>query len=518
MAHVLGIDASTQSVTGIILDTEAGIIVGQASVNFGKDLPDYKAPYGFIPRGQNGEVHADPRMWLDALELCLERLAKESDLSRITAISGAGQQHGSVYLNSRWAETVTALQSSSSLSEQIAPCLSRQTAPIWMDTSTGAECREIAEAMGGDAEVCAISGSIAIERFTGPQIKRFAKLDPDAYARTARIHLVSSFMASVLAGADAPIDYGDGAGMNLLNLAKGDWDDRLLAATAPQLREKLPPARPGSTPVGPVAKWLVERFGLSPQAQVVAFTGDNPSSLVGMGASRPGKLVISLGTSDTLFAAMPEALTDPQGFGHVFGNPLGGFMTLQCFLNGSLAREKVRDQLGYSWEQFSESLAATAPGNEGRLMLPFFEPEISPRIDLEKPLLKGDDAFIRWEEPQAAVRACVEGQFLNMWVHSQWMELTPSEVFLTGGASQNDQIAQVVADVFGVNVRRLSVSNSVGIGAALRAAVAVQDASLKELEATFCAPDICPVVPNPASKEIYAPLREAFKALLAEAK
>jgi hypothetical protein len=40
---------------------------------------------------------------------------------------------------------------------------------------------------------------------------------------------------------------------------------------------------------------------------------DNCSSLVGMGASEPGKIVISLGTSDTFFAAMPNVFADPNG-------------------------------------------------------------------------------------------------------------------------------------------------------------------------------------------------------------
>ena len=39
------------------------------------------------------------------------------------------------------------------------------------------------------------TGSRAFERFTGPQIRAFAKREPDAYRETARIHLVSSFMA-----------------------------------------------------------------------------------------------------------------------------------------------------------------------------------------------------------------------------------------------------------------------------------------------------------------------------------
>ncbi|HAF47127.1 MAG TPA: carbohydrate kinase, partial [Cryomorphaceae bacterium] len=103
------------------------------------------------------------------------------------------------------------------------------------------------------------------------------------------------------------------------------------------------------------------------------------SSLVGTGGSSEGKVVISLGTSDTYFAAMPKIVSDPNGYGHVFGNPSGKTMSLQCFLNGSLAREAVKDRFNYSWDQFTEALDATEAGANGNYMLPFFSPEISPR-------------------------------------------------------------------------------------------------------------------------------------------
>ena len=189
----LGLDASTQSCSAIVIDTEAGAIVAEASVNFGESLPQYGAPSGFIPGGAGGEVHSDPRMWLDALEQVLEALRTKCDLSQIGAICGAGQQHGSVYLNGSWPSVLAGLSPERSLASQIGPCLSRQTSPIWMDTSTGAECAEISAAVGGPDVVCAKSGSIAIERFTGPQIRRFFKRDPEGYAETESIHLVSSF-------------------------------------------------------------------------------------------------------------------------------------------------------------------------------------------------------------------------------------------------------------------------------------------------------------------------------------
>jgi xylulokinase len=515
MPIVLGLDSSTQSVSAVVLDTAAGTIIHEASVSFGEDLPDYGQPSGFMPNGEDGEVHSDPLMWLDGLELLFTRLAESDlDLSQIKAIAGSGQQHGSVYLDHGFADTVQNLDPSKTLKSQVLSHLTRQSAPIWMDTSTSNECAEIAKAMGGDAEVCRRSGSIAIERFTGPQIRRFAKMSYDSWELTGVIHLVSSFMASILAGQSVAIDHGDGAGMNLLNLAAGDWDHDLLDATAPGLREKLPPVQPSGTVAGKISNYFVERFGLSPDCEVVLFSGDNPCSLVGMGASRPGKVVISLGTSDTLFAAMPEARTDPRGYGHAFGNPMGGFMSLICFLNGSLARERVKDELGLDWSDFEkEALAATSAGNEGRLMLPFFGPEITPRVESR------DAVYLGWPEgerdPASVVRAVLEGQFLNMKVHSRWLGVDPETIYLTGGASQNDGIAQTVANVFGVPVSRLTVAGSAALGAAMRAAHAACGVALAELENAYCQPEAgSTVTPEGGVREIFDDLEQKWVSAL----
>lgn len=485
MSLYLGIDASTQSVSALVFDGVAGTIVAESSVNFGADLPQYEAPQGFITDGLDGEVHSDPKMWLEALDLCLSRLKDQSvDMGAIIAVSGAGQQHGTVYLNAEGLSRLQKLDASSPLANQFSSGFSRETSPIWMDTSTTEQCRAIEKAIGGAVPVCEKSGSIAIERFSGPQIRRFYEESPTGFAETARIHLVSSFMASILSGTDAPIDHGDGAGMNLLNLESLDWDDDLLEATAPGLREKLPSTVPSQTTLGPVAPYFVEQYGLNPEAVVVAFTGDNPSSLVGTNGAEPGKLVISLGTSDTFFAAMPEPLTDPAGCGHVFGNPFGGFMTLQCFVNGSLAREKVRDALGMDWTAFAKAIDETDPGNSGKCMLPFFSPEISPRVDISKPVVS-DALGSHWQSDPASARACVEGQFINMRLSTEWMQLKPEVIYLTGGASMNDSIARIAANVFQIEIKRLEVSSSVAVGAALRAGICHGDLDTNTVDKFF---------------------------------
>jgi xylulokinase len=522
MARFLGLDSSTQSLTALVLDTDTGAVVVDRSVSFGERLPQYRSPKGFLPNDDPQIKHSDPLMWVEALDLLFAELkAAGVDLGAVRGVSGAGQQHGSVYL-ARKVEDVGGWTASRPLRDQVAPLLSRATAPIWMDSATSAECAEITRAAGGEARMVALTGSRAIERFTGPQIRKFAKDDPAGWERTAEVHLVSSFIASLLAGASAPIDYGDGAGMNLLELATGRWSPALLDATAPGLGARLAPAVPSATRVGTVSRYFVDKYGFAPGTPVVAFSGDNPSSLVGMGATKPGTAVVSLGTSDTLFAAMAAPRTDPRGYGNVFGNPAGGFMALVCFANGSLAREEIARRFNLDWDEFARAiLERTAPGNGGNVLLPYFVPEITPRLLVPAPRWFGSDAFVAGRDANAAARAVVECQALSMRLHADWIGEATDRILVTGGASKNPAILRVLADAFQADIVPLRVSNSSALGGALRAAEAVEGRAWDELYARFAAPALDRrVTPNRATKVIYddlaAQLKERVGALLAE--
>ena len=395
-------------------------------------------------------------MWIEGLELVLAKLqATGCPMEEIAAIGGDAQQHATVYL------------------ESLVPLVfSRRTSPIWMDSSTSAECAALDAKFG--ARLQSDTGSPAIERFAGPQIMKFARTEPEAYAKTKRIHLLSSFLASYLVGEDMPIDWGDGAGMNLLNLKTGAWDAEICEAVAPGLKEKLP-----GTVRSEIASCQrplgvrFSKFGLRPGIPVVPFTGDNPASLVGCIAERPGCAVISLGTSDTFFAAMRDFHTDPQGYGHVFGNPMGGFMSLTCFKNGSLARDRVRRELGVDWTFFDE----TAWENEELIMknekcrcraFPFFEAEITPKHEAT-----GIEANFDWAAADAAtkVRAIVEGQIANMYERTRWIG-DFEEIKVTGGASRSKGIRETIAAIFKANVTSIDVTDSAAVGGARLAACA----------------------------------------------
>jgi xylulokinase len=174
--------------------------------------------------------------------------------------------------------------------------------------------------------------------------------------------------------------------------------------------------------------------------------------------------------------------------GHIFCNPTApkGYMALVCYKNGSLTREDVRDRVaGGSWPKFDQLLKATAAGNDGHVGFFFKETEITPQGYAKVLLVAGshrifsafghfrfdkNDKSVASFTPEQEVRALVEGQFLSMRLHASNIGLTRIErVLATGGASRNEALMQVAADVLGAPVYVAGSSSGASVGAAYRA-------------------------------------------------
>jgi xylulokinase len=299
--------------------------------------------------------------------------------------------------------------------------------------------------------------------------------------------------------------------MNLLDLTSASWWGDAVAATSSGLAARLPSLAPASSVIGPLAPYWQQKYGF-PAARVVVWSGDNPCSLIGTGLVREGRIAISLGTSDTVFGLMREPRVDASGTGHVFGSPTGEFMGLTCFKNGSLARERVRNDWKLTWDQFSAILAATAPGNGGRILLPWYEPEITPSVSTSGVRRFGLDETDR----DGHVRGVIEAQMTSMALHSEWMGVAIDTIHATGGAAANREILQVMADVFGADVYQFEVSNSASLGAALRAAEADERArgettSWEMVVRGLAEPmEASRISPKPGRREIYRDLRRRY--------
>lgn len=462
----LGLDCSTQSLSCIVIDDEVKKIVYELSINFDQDLPHYETQNGCLKNADSLCKHSSPLMWAESLDILFKRMKADGvDLNKIRALSGSGQQHGSVYLNAQGVSCLSALDTSKSLTENLQGGFSRLSSPVWMDSSTIKECQEIQEGLGGPQALVELTGSEAFERFTAAQIRKFYKTEPENYHQTQKITLVSAFMASLLTGSIAPIDFCDGSGMNLMDIKQKIWDARALEVTAPHLKNKLVSLSAPWTVLGHVNSYFVQKYGMNKQALSVIWSGDNPCSLVGLGIVNENTAAISLGTSFTYFSLMNKYRVDKEGKGHVFATPTDDYMPLICFKNGSLAIEKIKNQFSVDWDGFNEFLRKSPPGNQGKILLPYFEPEIVPKIK-EPGIFRCD---LDTQDAAGNCRAVIEAQMMSMRLHSDWIQLKPKQIYVTGGASVNLQILQIMADVFQCPVRQISISKSAALGAALRA-------------------------------------------------
>nr|CAD7449202.1 unnamed protein product [Timema bartmani] len=363
-----------------------------------------------------------------------------------------------------------------------------------------------------------ITGSTAYERFTASQIAKLSQTKPAVYNSTERISLVSSFACSLFLGDYADIDYSDGSGMNLLDIHSKDWSQICLDATAPNLIDKLGTPVASSSIQGPISQYFVERFDFNPDCKVASFTGDNPASLIGMCLTE-GNIAVSLGTSDTLFLWLrsPQTLLE----GHILCNPVDkeAYMALLCFKNGSLTRERVRDDCAEgSWELFNELLDSTPRGNFGNMGLYFDVQEIIPFVKGDHRFNKANDRVHRFTSMEVEVRALVEGQFLAKRAHAEDLGFNieaGSRIIATGGASNNKSILQVLSDVFNAPVFVLEAANSAMLGSAYQAKHALVAEHTSFSEMTSClSPPVLACQPYKDAAQVYNPMLARYRRLV----
>jgi xylulokinase len=418
---VAGVDSSTQSCKVVIRDAQTGALVRSGRATH----PD------------GTEVHPDH--WWTALRTALDAAGGLADVS---ALSVGAQQHGMVCLDGA--------------GEVVRPAL------LWNDTRSAGAAADLVRELGAAAWAEAVN-VVPVASFTVTKLRWLAEHEPANADRTAAVCLPHDWLSWKLAGAGALdalwTDRGDASGTGYF------------ASTTNEYRLDLLERAFGRTPalprvLGPADAGAVTADGL----RLGPGTGDNAAAALGVGAV-PGDIVVSVGTSGTVFSPALTPAVDPSGTVAGFADATGGYLPLIATLNAARVLDAAARMLGVSLAELSD-LALRAPaGADGLTLVPYLEGERTPNKPDSTGALHG--LRLSTATPAHLARAAVEGMLCALAdgldaVVAQGVPLR--RVVLVGGGAQSEAVRRIAPTIFGVPVLVPEPGEYVANGAARQAA------------------------------------------------
>ncbi len=455
MTLVAGVDSSTQSCKVVIVDVETGAVVrtGRAAHPDGTEV--------------------DPEAWWVALRAAV---TSAGGLADVSAISIAGQQHGMIVLDGD--------------GRVIRPAL------LWNDTRSANAAAELIAEFGAEA-LAARTGSVPVASFTSTKLRWLRDAEPENAARIAAVALPHDWLTWRLRGfgpenpvlAELVTDRSDASGTGYWS-PTGEWDRGILEAAlrvdrgdradrADHAEHVENSGIPGEIVLPTVLDPGASRSVATPSPEfptglvVAAGAGDNAGAALGLGAVA-GDVVVSIGTSGTVFAVTDAPAGDPTGTVAGFADASGLFLPLVATLNAARILDSVAALLGVDHSALGELALSAEPGSGGLVMQPYFEGERTPNLPDATATLFGMTLASTTRANLA--RAAIEGLLCGLADGLDAVLATgviAERLLLVGGAAQNAAVATIAAQVFDLPVVVPQPAEYVAIGAAVQAAWAI---------------------------------------------
>jgi xylulokinase len=452
MALVAGVDSSTQACKVVVRDAATGALARQ----------------GRAAHPDGTEV--DPAAWWVALQAAVR---DAGGLDDVAAISVAGQQHGMVCLDQAGAVIRKAL--------------------LWNDTRSAGAAADLTAELGGPAVWADAVGLVPVASFTVTKLRWLADHEPKHAARTAAVCLPHDWLTHRL-GAELATDRSDASGTGYWSPATGEYRPDLLRralghdAAVPRVLKADEAA--GHAPTGAV---------LGPGA------GDNAAAALGLDAL-PGDVIVSIGTSGTVFATSPTPTADASGTVAGFASATGDFLPLIATLNAARVLDAVASILGVDHVELARLALHAPPGAGGLVLVPYLEGERTPDRPDSTGALHG--LQLANSTPAHLARAAVEGLLCGLadGLDALVTQGVPVErVFLIGGGARSQAVRRIAPTILARSVTVPEPGEYVADGAARQAAwVLTGERPHWQLGATATFDGD----PAPAVRERYAEVRE----------
>ncbi|MFC7847167.1 xylulokinase [Arthrobacter sp. NPDC057388] len=424
MTVVIGVDSSTQSCKVLAVDADSGDVITSGAAAH----PDLTA--------------VDPHVWTSALKEAWHNAGADRLGGSVAGAGIAAQQHGMVALDSSGTPVHDAL--------------------LWNDTRSAADAARLRDELGPGEWVDAVN-LVPVASFTISKLAWLARNEPDTAARVDQVVLPHDWLNGAMGG-EFTTDRSDASGTGYFSPVTNSYRTDLLERSFGRV-PRLPRVVASDDPAGNVRSgWGIDGAVLS------AGAGDNAAAALGLGL-RPGEVVVSIGTSGTVFTASPSAMPDASGEVAGFADAAGGHLPLLAMLNSARVMAATAAMLGVDLAAL-DALALAAGNDAGGLtFLPYLDGERSPNL----PHATGSLAGLTRSNmtPENLARASVLG-VLNSLADAidvlRQLGGTPDKVLLIGGGSKSQALRRAAASIFNLPVEVPASREYVALGAAKQAA------------------------------------------------
>ncbi len=483
---ILALDQGTTSSRAILFDQD-GQIVDTAQQEFAQHYP------------KPGWVEHNPLEIWKTQQQVAKAVVEQSGVADIAAIGITNQRETTVIWDRETGEPI-------------------YNAIVWQCRRTAPMCRQLKEE-GFEQVLREKTGLVTDPYFSGTKVAWLLDNVPGAREKAEAGQLafgtIDSWLIWNLTGGRLHItDVSNASRTLLFNIHKTDWDDDILARFKIP-RSLLPEVRPSSEVYG-------ETNLLGTSVPIAGIAGDQQAASFGQVCYTPGLAKNTYGTGCFVLLNTGEApVASETGLLTTVAWKLGADQPLVYALEGSIfiagaAVQWLRDELGIiSTAAEIEELARQVPDTGGVYLVPAFAGLGAPHWD---PYARGTIVGLtrgsnRYHLARATLEAIALQSLDILTAMNQDAGLELEALRVDGGASANDLLLQIQADLLGVPVQRPQVTETTALGAAYLAGLATGVWESTDVLVNKWAIDRVfePAISDEQRQEIVAGWRKAIK-------
>jgi sugar (pentulose or hexulose) kinase len=445
----IGLDAGTSSLKGLLVNC-SGQVMAAASREYQLETKD-------------NLCELDPSIYWNSAVCVIRELISSSEVSVNNIIAVAIASQG---------ETLICLDENG--------CPLRK-AIVWLDNRSIKEAEKLADDIGVE-KIFSITGQPEIAPLLpATKILWLRQHEPVTFRKTFKYLLVEDYLLYMLTGKFVT-DPAVSSSTSYLDIKNKTWWNEILEYLEIK-SDQLPEILSSGTSIGRIKPEAAGQTGLPPSAVAVSGAYDHVAGAIGAGNFREGLVSLTVGSSMAMVVTLDKPIFDlsmnlpcqchaqvDRYFLQPYGQTTG--MVFRWFRDEFCGEEKIAaKKAGEDTYDLMTSLAAQVPaGSGGLVMLPHLTGAGSPEYNFNArgvfegiTLEMGKPHFIRaiMESVAFLIRKNLElikGRSTGL-----------NELRALGGAARSPLWNQIIADVTGIPLRTLSITEVPALGAAILA-------------------------------------------------